>query len=197
VKQDNVTQLHSKDARASLRWFSEEELDIARPSEQLRPWLQERGLLTARVQQHCRSSFRLQVLKPDDEGAGWLRRFDDWAPDINGSEVREIVMWCDDVPGLYAETIIPPATAAAQPWLQTLGTQPLGERLQMMQGVTRSSFSFAALPAGPALPSAWLSSASSPLWARRSSFRFASADSGTEQNELWLIEVFLAATAGS
>jgi len=168
----------------NVHWNSE----LAGDAGSLQPWLLESGLLTARVQRHCSNSFRLQVLTTDDAGAGWLKQHADWAP--CAGDRREIVMWCDDIPGLYAETVIPAATAAAQPWLRTLGTQPLGERLQLMQDVSRGNFEFARIPCNHLVPDSWCANGVSELWARRSSFRFASGD------ELWVIEVFLKAIHG-
>jgi len=175
----------------SLNWVAEAALSETSVPRYLIPWLLEKGLLTSRVQQHCRQSFQLQVLGSADAGSGWLRHYKDWAP-VQGKH-REIVMWCDDVPGLYAETIIPAATAKAQPWLKTLGTQPLGERLQGLEGVSRSDFEFTCLPVAPAgnnpdsgVPDSWHTPAQTCLWARRSHYN-------VQDSKLWVIEVFLSA----
>ena len=172
-----------------LEWVPENRITELNPPSALLPLLQEHGLLTARVQQRCEQSFRLQLLQVHDEGAGWLSHYEPWAG--GEGDRREIVMWCDDIPGLYAETVIPDETAKAQPWIRTLGTQPLGERLQFTEGVTRSDFTYAYIPVTsatlrPTLPDAWLKQNQRGVYARRSTFRI-------HDHYLWLVEVFLGA----
>jgi len=181
-----TTQANINQPLQVLNWIAESALEDAGVASQLTPWLLEKGLLTSRVQQFCRRSFRLQVLNHNDPGSNWLRRFEDWAP-CQG-EQREIVMWCDDTPGLYAETVIPADTAEAQPWLRTLGTQPLGERLQQMEGVSRSHLDFACIPVADNadIPGSWYNPGQHCLWARRSHYN-------VQQSKLWVIEVFLGA----
>ncbi len=83
---------------------------------------------------------------------------------------------------MYAETLIPADTIAAHPWLAVLGDEPLGERLAMEPGVTRSAFRFALLTA-PELP-AELADTTESLWARQSEFTLG-------DNTLMVTEIFL------
>jgi len=169
-----------------IEWVKEGSLDSLCPPLSLLPLLLEKGLLTARIQQRCKRSFQLEVLGAGEAGSHWLDHYQNWAP-CSGKR-REIVMWCDGRPGMYAETVIPDATANAQPWIRSLGTQPLGERLQLMEGVTRSAFEYARIDASEIVPSSWLGESLAPavLWARRSAFYI-------QQDPLWVIEVFLSA----
>ena len=177
-----------------ISWVTADQLSSLSPPEHMLPWLCEPGLLTSRVQQHCKSSFTLELLTPDIANSGWLRHYTDWASDTGYH--REIVMHCDGMPGLYAETIVPDDTAAQYPWIKSLGTQPLGKGLQVVDNVSRSEFEFAYIPTeGLAeVPASFLSNdlatknSGHGLWARRSTYTINGYD-------LFLIEVFLAAIA--
>ena len=92
---------------------------------------------------------------------------------------------------VYAETVVPAATAEQHPWLLELGGDPLGETLQQRPDVSRGEFEFALL--GPAqLPEhlARLGIADQPLWARRSQFSIDAAP-------LVVTEIFLPGIAAS
>ena len=108
----------------------------------------------------------------------------DFPAEIDGFK-REVVMWCDDEPCIYAKTSVSNSTASMHPWLRTLGSEPLGERLQSLADVTRTDFEFTCVQANGAEDrSLGRSFVSGDLWARRSKFTIKS-------HELAVIEVFL------
>jgi chorismate--pyruvate lyase len=175
-----------------ISWVIADQLSGLNPPERMLSWLREPGLLTSKVQQHCKTSFTLELLTQDIANSGWLRYYANWASDTGYH--REIVMHCDGIPGLYAETIVPDGTATQYPWIKSLGTQPLGKGLQLIDNVSRSEFEFAYIPTGglPEVPASFLSNdlgTKKPghgLWARRSTYTINGYD-------LFLIEVFLSA----
>jgi chorismate lyase len=176
-----------------IKWVAADQLSVLNPPQSMLPWLCEPGLLTSKIQKHCKTSFTLELLTPDSPNNGWLRRYINWAPNQGGYH-REIVMHCDGTPGLYAETIVPDETVELYPWIKSLGTQPLGKGLQLIDNVSRSEFEFAYVPINdlPEVPTSFLSNdlsikkSGQGLWARRSTYTI-------NNSQLFLIEVFLSA----
>jgi chorismate--pyruvate lyase len=160
----------------SILWHSEPELTGIQPDAILRGWLEETGLLTARLRQLCDSGFRLEVLAANANHAT-----------DNGIH-RTVMLHCGDIPCVYAETTIPAVTAASHPWLNELGDEPLGERLQSQPDVQRSGFRFALMSAAD-LP-VNIADKNAPLWARQSDFQLG-------ETSLTVTEVFLPGIADS
>lgn len=150
-------------------WFGDPQL-AGDPPPELLGWLTEAGLLTRRLQRACGSGFRLEVIREIATAAA-------------GADAhREVVLYCNDRPCIYAATQIPASTLAAHPWLARLGSMPLGEALHGRPGVERSAFEYAQLPSA-GLPDDLLSGEDA-AWARRSTFRLGAF-------ELGVTEVFL------
>jgi chorismate--pyruvate lyase len=143
------------------------------PAPALRSWLTEPGLLTARLRTSCSDGFSLKVLEHSPPAGGTPAR-------------RRIFLRCGKRDCVYAETLIPNTTIAAYSWLNVLGDEPLGERLAMEPGVSRSEFRFCLLN-DAALP-AELAGAQETLWARQSEFTLG-------DNALTVTEIFLPALA--
>jgi chorismate--pyruvate lyase len=126
----------------------------------LRSWLTTPGLLTERVRAAVGERFRLRVLEERVS---------------NGDFVRRIELGRDGEPWIYAETIVPSATLASQPWLATIGSRSLGEVLATHTGaVRRSDFEFARLEGDAPIVARALGFAGVPqqaLWVRRSTLR--------------------------
>ncbi len=157
----------------TMLWHREPEQTGLKPKPVLRGWLQETGLLTARLRRLCASDFCLEVLdsnaNPDEQpGHDFQRR---------------VILHCGKQACIYAETVIPAATAAMHPWLSELGDEPLGERLQTLPEVSRSEFRYALLTADN-LPCDLADLHQTPLWARQSDFHISDAS-------LTVTEVFL------
>ena len=103
--------------------------------------------LTARLRA-ASSSFRVQLL--GQHRAMPLR--DEWRclGMVGPAEtlVREVLLVCDDIPVVYAHTIVHPRSVALDwPFLKALGTQPLGHSLFADPRVERGRFEFALLDA--------------------------------------------------
>ena len=150
-------------------WYPSPEQTGAVPDPVLLSWLTESGLLTARLRSLCSSNFNLHVLSQSPCRT-------------NAVQLRQIVLYCDQSPCIYAETTIPLTTIANFPWLASLGDEPLGERLSNQPDVRRSEFRFAHT-APHDLPIS-VSTKVKFLWARQSDFLI------TDQ-ALTVTEVFL------
>ena len=127
------------------------------PAASLLSWLTETGLLTVRMRAQCTNAFRLDVINDIHARAG--------DTDLH----RQVILWCDKQPCIYAETCIPMATVSAHPWLRELGDEPLGERLQSQRNVTRSEFVYTTV-SHDSLPEKIVTYGAAELWARRSDF---------------------------
>ena len=142
-------------------WETEPDFAGRQPSDLIYSWLKEPGLLTARMRAQCDNDFRLEVIHDNarhkDQGAD------------QGELHRQIILWCDKQPCIFAETSIPAKTAATHPWLRELGDEPLGERLQSQPDVSRSLFVYALVDLDR-LPTQLADCGETELWARRSDF---------------------------
>ncbi len=162
----------------SLDWSPFEQVAPHVPAN-LRDWLTEPGLLTARIRAACGEQFmRFRMLGP-------LRPAplpDDLATRLGVHDprclLREIEFCFDDVRLVFAQSVLPDSTLDAFPWLRGLGDSPLGESLQRApEPLQREPLEFArlgndtrlALGASDASPDAQQAT----LWARRAVYRLA------------------------
>lgn len=130
--------------RAASRWRSC--LPGSGMPASLRDWLQEPRSLTARLQRHGR--FRLRLLAQRLHRAN---RDEESVLDIAPQArcwVREVVLHCDDVPVVFAHTVLP-----AEPrgvlgrWFAGLGGRSLGSLLFAHPGFQRGPLAFARIDA--------------------------------------------------
>jgi len=144
-------------------WQAEPGLAGTPPTEAMRSWLLESGLLTVRLKGQCGDAFRLQLVNeansPESSG-------------IASDMYRQVALCCGDEPCIYAESRIPLETANAHFWLRDLGQEPLGERLQSKEDVTRSPFAYTILTTDvlPAWIRDFLDDDEQDIHARRSRF---------------------------
>jgi chorismate--pyruvate lyase len=151
--------------------------DVAslRPDPRVLEWLMEPGLLTERVRSRCSGQPGLRiveerhdVLAPADAAALCVA-------DLSAF-FREIELMCDDTPIVFAQTLVPDATLAAEPWLALLGKDALGPRLAAMGGAVRDPLEFARLTPVDLLFARAMRDVNAPtsvLWARRARYRLA------------------------
>jgi chorismate-pyruvate lyase len=148
--------------------------------------LTEPGLLTERLRGTCGGEFGLRIvterhrlLAPADAAALGVI-------DLSAF-IREIELTCDAAAVVFAQTLVPAATLAAEPWLAALGKDALGPRLASLGGALREPLEFARLKPDDELSQrAWRTAGPAPawLWARRARYRLAS-------HSLIVQEVFL------
>ena len=157
----------------AIRWTRS--LASLRPDPEAEGWLTEPGLLTERVRRHCSGEFGLRVV---DERLDVLSAADAAALGVSdlSAFVREIELTCDEAPYVFAQTLVPAATLAAEPWLALLGKDALGPRLASLGGAVRDPLEFARLTPSDGLfarAARSLPSVPPALWARRARYRLA------------------------
>ena len=137
-------------------------------------WLLDPGSLTQRVQSACSGRFRVELL-----GQHWVRPLDNEARALGmrlGTRalVREVQLLCDEVPWVFARTVIPlRSLRGRQRRLGRLGTRPLGAVLFADRSMRRDELELARLRgADPLLRlAADFESLPEEVWGRRSVFR--------------------------
>ena len=155
-----------------VEWLPAERLGQAKIDPGVRSWLIGKGLLTQRVKDVCGKAYRLRMI---EQNTGLLDAAQKASLLRNDSAglFREIKMFCGDKVWVYARTIIPDSTLNRHPWLAEIGDAALGETLNDLSGVERSSFEYAWLPASDPVATRALRGAEikpAGLWARR--YRF-------------------------
>ena len=148
-----------------------ENITTKQPSSNLKSWLIETNLLTNRIKESGHM-YAVQVIK---ESLGSTPTLLKNKNDADQNYVREVALSINNVPCILAHTLVPNSTLELNRWIQSLGEQPLGERLSTMPKVTRSAFEYA-----------YLELAEVSIWIRRSSFDIDNA-------LLWVAELFLPA----
>ncbi|WP_445395580.1 chorismate--pyruvate lyase family protein [Zobellella sp. An-6] len=128
-------------------------------------WLRDPGSLTERLRRHSRD-FRVEVLASDvllplsPEQMALL--------DTELAYCREVLLYCDGRPWVYASSLYSPATRAAMPELTGLGRRALGELLFDAPDLQRSSFEFTELAPVDYERLVARAGATGTLWGRRS-----------------------------
>lgn len=137
----------------------------------LKPWLDEQHSLTARLRAHCRGRFHVRVLSQR-----WARPTGDERRELliplpQRAFIREVLLLCDDVPWVFARSVIPLRSATgAQRRLLYLRDRSLGSVLFAEPGLRRGPLEVR--PLGTDDP--WLKpwglqpAPGRRLWARRS-----------------------------
>lgn len=154
----------------------------------LRPWLQERGSLTARLKKQY-ADFSVQLLrevwaKPHADEKNLLQ-----LPVATRAWVREVLLVGDGQPRVFAHSVIARKDLRGA-WygLRKMGRLPLGAALFANPKVERGALHFRKLsPAHPlykTLSACFPLSHDQPLWARRSLFCL-------QRHHLLVTEVFL------
>lgn len=153
-----------------LRWYRRHQLFNQAIDQTLQPWLFDASSLTARLIALCDDSFSVRVLsqrwqKIDPEEAAALT-----SRNIRSALVRQVLLYCGDVPLVYARTIIPATTiTGAQRRYANMGNRPLGAMLFADRTMRREEVEVGVLPAGHMAYE--FTDSTDPVWGRRSVFR--------------------------
>lgn len=171
---DELTQADSTAASAAdpHMWLPGHALNCYEGNAALRSWLTTPGLLTQRMRDTCGAAFQMNVLGERRE---------------RGDHLREVELCFKGRAWVFAQTHVPAATLAAEPWLGHIGETALGEALAAHGAVTRSDFDYAKLYDDVDVVQKALGRRalhSQALWVRRSVFSLGG-------RELTLREVFL------
>jgi chorismate--pyruvate lyase len=141
----------------------------------LRAWLAHAGSLTARLVACC-DSFELRLLR---QGPGRCLPDQRAIPGLAARCMieREVLLCCDGLPVVYAQTVTPRDSAFAWPFLAGLGRKSLGSILFADAGIERGELRHALLPAAHPLAqrarrhAAWPGREGGGIHARRRLFR--------------------------
>jgi len=134
------------------------------------PWLEEPGLLTARVRAACGAAARLRMLRLDPAP------LDPQVARRLGVEdatclLREIEFTCGARRWIFAQTVLPQSSVRRHPWLRELGDRALGESLSAVDDVRREPLEYRELHGSHPLAQAAGADATATLWARRAVYR--------------------------
>jgi chorismate--pyruvate lyase len=154
-------------------------------------WLRERRSLTARWQR-ASGAFRVEPVRqaicaPFADEYAMLR-----LPPRQLAQVRDVVLYCRDVPVGFAHTVVPLLPRGpVRHWLRRLGRRPLGTLLFSHPGFVRLGVEYAAIDARHPLHRGIYQVAGDArlervYWARRALFAFG-------EQRILLTEVFLPA----
>ena len=108
-------------------WLNDLELKSCLKEQNILDWLNEEGSITARISSNAK--FKLEIL---NDRIGVAESEEYLALDMASQEVRirEVVLYGDLVPLVYARSIIPKLTSSkGYPGLGTIGSKPLGDLL--------------------------------------------------------------------
>lgn len=150
----------------------------------LNAWIHDKGSMTARMRSVCQH-VDIQLIRQSRQPilateAQYLQ-----VPETSIALVREVIMFCDAQPWLFARTIVPEESLSTyELGLASLGTTPLGSILFSDEAVSRTDFQYSYLsPQNPYRQ--WAKqNATDSILARRSQFI-------KHDNPLLLTEVFL------
>lgn len=154
----------------------------------IRPWLLDKDSLTQRLTSACSGRFRVEVLSQ-----GWERPMLSEAralgmPTSQVALVRQVRLYCDDTPWVFARTIIPFSTLnGRQRRLAHLGSRPLGAVLFADPHMQRSPLEIVQIKPGQRLFQRALGSDNdecAEIWGRRSVFYL-------DKRPLLVSEIFL------
>ena len=155
-------------------WRAERYLFAGQVPADIAWWLFDSGSLTARLIQACQGQFRVEVISQ-----GWQR------PMLNEEQclkirdgrhalVRQVYLYCNDTPWVFARTIIPRATLTGEEkHLAHLQNKPLGAVLFAEPTMRRSEVEVAEIKPGQRLyhtATTRLSVNPKSIWGRRSVF---------------------------
>lgn len=156
-------------------------------STRARDWLLDPDSLTAKLKRHC-TNFQVQLLGQRE--APLLADEQVWLGPQQSCIVREVILWCDGQPWVFARSVFPfSALAQQQLRLEDLGTKPLGEHLFKQPDLVRSAVEVSSFAASTKVGKLHqqLGYPATTLWGRRSRFTAA------EQHVL-VAEVFIGAS---
>ena len=152
------------------RWHKAQDYHV--PDARLRNWLLDTGSLTERLQAHCRD-FQVQVLGQRQApisleeiqqlilpGQSYIAS--EW-------QVREVILWGDGEPWVFARSLIPTVLCAAE--LANLGNQALGKLIFNDPRFLRQPFEICHITQPKDRVAALQLNSHQDLWGRRSVFK--------------------------
>lgn len=158
--------------RSLLRWCNRKQCLSRRIPGDVKDLLFDTSSLTARLVKKCAGRFRVEVLSvqrttptPDEIRALGLRY-------RSHALIRQVLLYCDDTPWVYARTVIPMTSLRGSlRSLTKLGNKPLGAVLFADKTMRRSEMEITALKPGHLCYPWTRHPGPETIWGRRSVFR--------------------------
>lgn len=156
-------------------WRSRQQVHAATVPANLWHWLVDTESLTRRIMHYCDNGFRVEVINQ-----GWMRPMRNEAARLQLKQgyfalVRQVYLYCGDVPWVYARTIIPPQTLTGkQRCLAGLKSRSLGATLFADPTMQRDPVEITQLTARDKLfdvATRFSKPCPESIWGRRSIFR--------------------------
>ena len=168
-----------------LRWRKRQHCFLAKLDPYIKSWLFDTGSLTARLIDHCDGRFSVKVLSvkraaptPDEVFALDLKPG-------NQALIRQVLLYCDNYPVVYARTVIPLSSLrGALRGLVLLGNKPLGAVLFADKSMRRKPMEITLLAKEHKCYEWTQYEGSEHIWGRRSVFSL-------KNKELLVSEFFL------
>ncbi len=144
------------------------------PEPEIKNWLIDAQSLTKRLKARSKHSFCVRLDSQQWERPLWSERQALAMPDRGRALVRKVHLLVDEVPVVYARTVIPAATLSG-PYrgLGHLGCRPLGEVLFADPAMRRESMTFSQIKPGQGLHDEAMidvNQVNDAFWGRRSLF---------------------------
>lgn len=149
-------------------------------------WLLDPDSLTAKLKANSQH-FAVQLL--GQQQAAVMANEARWLTAHERATVREVILWCDDKPWVFARSVFPhSALQQEQLALGKLGERPLGEHLFQQSDLARSSIELCRFEEASQVHHLHqqLGFPAQPLWGRRSCF-------STAGQQVLVAEVFIGA----
>ena len=155
-----------------LHWCSRQHCVSSRLNSQKKSWLFDPGSLTARLIKSCDGEFSVKVLSvkratptPDEIAVLGLKP-------RSQSLIRQVLLYCNDIPVVYARTIIPVSSLRSElRGLVRLGNRPLGAVLFADKSMRREPMEITRVKAGHTCYEWTGCTGTEVIWGRRSVFR--------------------------
>jgi len=124
------------------KWLSSAELNSQLKDKNILDWLNETGSITQRIS--AQSNFKLEIIE-DSLGAAENEEYQSLQINHEEVRIREVILFGDAKPIVYARSIIPPMTSTlGYPGLGTIGgSKPLGDLLFQSDAFSKTSITFA------------------------------------------------------
>jgi len=132
------------------RWH--DHVNHVQAPKEMRHWLTDPGSLTAKLIAHS-TRFRVQRVFQQTDCCWADEAAQLGLPSAGKVHAREVLLRCDDIPAVFAHTVLPlDSTASQWPLFRTLGNKSLGSTLFGDPQVVRGAMQFARLhPNHPAM----------------------------------------------
>ena len=156
------------------KWCTKQNCSASLIPSPLSSWLFDQASLTARLLAICKGNFHVEVIDQS-----WQQPFLNEARRLNRPQrqvalIRQVYLFCDDIPLVYARTVMPRKTLTGRcRYLANLGRKPLGAVLFADPTMRRDPVEVTQLQPGQYLfesAVAILKSKPKSIWGRRSVF---------------------------